>query len=214
MYFKISELTLRIFSGSLTRPKGSTYTDSIAKIQATPVGRRSSKQLLTNELLTQFGILANGLRVTAPVDTTSSKTTRSKGKGKEKAGPSLPPVTESTETPDEGDNEQSDTSSSSDNTATAKENVAEVAKAAVVTIPKGGNKKMPYQFERRKTAKTSEHPITEDRITTEPTIVEHEPVVGETPDPPTQLENPWKGMSDLTIPSGLADCTFLDPEIG
>ena len=39
-------------------------------------------------------------------------------------------------------------------------------------------------------------------------------MVGEIPDSPTQSENPWKGMSQLTIPSGLADCTFLDPEIG
>ena len=123
----------------------------------------------------------------------------------------MPPVNETSESEDEGD--ASDASSSSHGAATAKGKTAKRSKAAVVRIPQGRGKEIPYKVKRRKLLKESELPTSIKQTTTiEPTNVEQEPVVDETPDPIPSSDNLWKGMSTLTIPSRIDE--FLDPEIG
>ena len=204
-------LTLSAISGSITRPKGEAFSNAVARIQATSPGSRGSKTLLTNELLTQFGILTNGLRVSAPADAVSSQTTRSKGKGKTKAGPSVPPVNETSESDGEGD--ASDTSSSSHDAAVVKGKAAKRSKAAVIRIPHGKGKDAQFKLKRRRLTKESDLQIpVKQAAVIEPTNVEQEPIVDETPDLPLPSGNQWKGLSNISIPSRIDD--FLNLEIG
>ena len=80
----------------------------------------------------------------------------------------------------------------------AKEDVADVSKTVVLLIPPTRCKKIPYRIKSRKTGKTSKLDITPDE-----------------PQPsPHQVESPLRGLTDLTIPSGIISFNFNDLEIG
>ena len=127
------------------------------------------------------------------------------------AGSSVPPVNETSESEDGGD--ASDASSSSHGAAITKGKAAKRSKAAVIRIPHGKGKDVQFKVKRRRLAKESELPIpVKQAAAIEPTNVEQEPIIDETPDLPLPSENLWKGMSNLTIPSRIDE--LFNPEIG